>query len=57
VCIFLTVGIWALHLPLTKPRWLAIFLCSISVSVVTYFCFLNATIQVRRILSKQTTEK
>lgn len=57
VCIFLTVGIWALHLPLTEPRWLAVFLCSISISIVTYLTFLNATIQVRRVLSKQNTPK
>jgi hypothetical protein len=51
VCILLSVGIWVLHLPLTNPEWLSIFMCSISVSTVTYFSFLNATIQVRRILS------
>jgi hypothetical protein len=38
-CVFLTVGIWALHLPLTEPGWLAVFLGSISVSMVTYLSF------------------
>jgi hypothetical protein len=57
VCIILTVFIWALSLPLSEPLYLTIFLAAITISIVACLCFLSATIQVRRILLRGSTER
>jgi hypothetical protein len=52
-----TVGMWALQIPLNDPTHLAVFLGAILVSLITYLCFLNATISVRRVLSRYVVRK
>ena len=50
-CTGVSLGIWLVGLNLKDPVYLAVFMTSLIIPVITFFTFINATISLKRLLS------